>query len=178
MRLAMLAPVISRLGLLALASLLLLLAPRALVAHALPELALWLYAARLALGITLLVTIPCALLLVLELRARRGRLLATAVLVLGSAPLLWPIVSYLASGDGLRARGIPSPVIHGVSLFLLEATLVAVWTYRYWARARALDLLLGGLFLSGLLGCAALVRRAQLELSACLDLAALVLYVL
>src|SRR5688572_20038276 len=133
----------------------------------LPELSLWLVAARVGLGVTLLVAAPCALLYTLELRVTRGRVAATAVLALLVLPLIWPVTAYLASGDGLRARGVPAPLVQAVTLLLLEATVVAVWTYRYWARARALDLVLGGLFVAGLLACAALLRRAHLELSAC-----------
>jgi hypothetical protein len=177
-RVAKLAPIVSRLGMLALISQLLLMASRAATSGRLPELALWLYAARLSLWAMLVIAAPSLCLYALEKLMPRGRSVATSLLLVGLVPVVRPIAVHLASGDGLRSRGVSATLVENVAFCVLLAASGAVWTYRYWARARPLDLSLGVLACAGLLTCAALLSRAQLELAAFLQALALALSVL
>lgn len=175
---AKLAPLFSRFGILLFAGLPLLLAPPSVSAGSFPELALWLYAARVASWSALALALPCSLLYAIERSLDRGRWLATALFVALLVLLVSPLASHLASGDGLRARGISAALVERVVLVLIALLGAAVWTYRYWARARFWDVALGGLFCLGLLSCAAILRRGQMQLAALLEGLALLLAVL
>jgi hypothetical protein len=170
-----LAPLLSRVGTLLLLALLLAVASRAAASGHAPEPGFCLYAARLAGWTTLVIALPCLLLFGVERTLPRGCSMATLLMIALELPFLRPIAVLLASGDGLRARGISAALVEWVVLALLTALSVAVWTYRYWARRRALDLALGLLLGGGLLTCAALLSRAQLQLAAVLQVHALVL---
>lgn len=170
---ASLAPWLSRLCGLSTLSLLLLLASRAAVTGEPPPFAVFLYVGRLSLVLAFVVGLPWAALGALEARLPRGRLTASLMLAGASLALVHPIARHVASGDGLRARGI-SPVLSeaAVSAGAVCIALI-IWTYRYWARRRALDLVLPCMVIAALLACAGLVSRAQVELAALLQLFAL-----
>lgn len=175
MRFGKLAPLLSRVGTLLLLSLLLALSSRAVASGHRPGLSLWLYGARLACWTTLTIALPSLLLFGVERTLPRGRVLATLLLLALEVPFFRPIAAFVASGDGLRARGISAVLVEWVALGLLLALSAAVWTYRYWARGRVLDLGLGVVFGALVLACAALLSRAQVQLAAVLQIHVLVL---
>jgi arylsulfatase A-like enzyme len=140
-----------------------------------PPLAVLLYCARLSGIGSLIVFALSGLLQIIERNASRGRLTSTACALALLMPIIYAIAAHVAAGDGLRARGIPAWLIAGIGVAALSLTVVIVWTYRFWARRRPLDVLFALVAIAGLTLADALLSRAQRELVTLLELLSIVL---
>ncbi len=175
-RLSLVAVPALRLGTLLALSFTLFLASYARLTKALvPPLGVVLYCAHLAgLAALVLFTFHGAL-VAIERHTKRGRLISSALALALPMPFMYGIAVHVAAGDGLRARGVPTALTTSIGIAALSLTLVIVWTYRFFARRRVLDVLFALVAIAGMLVADAALSRAYTQLATLLQMFALFL---
>jgi hypothetical protein len=174
-RLAKVASPILRLGVLLALSFLLFIGTYTRLTRALPPFRVVLYGAHLALVAGLLLFAFASLLTLIETHAARGRTVATLLALGLLSPFVHYVSAHIASGDGLRSRGIPEALGTSVAFLVLATAAAIVWTYRYWARRRFFDVLFALVAVAGLCTGDAALSRAQTQLATLIQLLAVFL---
>jgi arylsulfatase A-like enzyme len=156
-------------------SLLLFLGTYARLSKALPPVGVLLYGTHLSSVAGLMLFAFAGLLQVIEAHAARGRLVSTLLALGLISPFIHYVAAHVASGDGLRARGVPELLSTSVGFTALALVAVIVWSYRFWAGRRVLDVLFALVAIAGLLLAESQMSRAQTQLATLLQLFAIFL---